>query len=383
MWRVMAIRADSIWRLVTYAGSSAWMANSPKLIAVPPLALPERLGWCCLRCLTRRGISMASGPLFRSRSVLCCRVLGGGGLGRSGRLGAGHLGDRRLGSGLARGHRDGALGGGALGGVGDRTGRRLGGSPAGLGATGGRAGRAGTALGALGALTTLLTLREGLEGLPLGTRAAGIALVDPHLDADATEGGAGLVDAVVDVRAQRVQRHPALAVELRPAHLGTAEAAGALHPDALGARAQRGLHALAHRAAERHPAGQLLGDALRDELSVDLGVAHLEDVELHLLAGELLELGPDAVRLGATAADDDARPRGVDVDTDPVTRALDLDAADARPLHALRHELADRHVLLDVVAVALTRLGPGGEPTALVLRGDAEAEPVRVDLLPH
>src|SRR4051794_35431568 len=64
MWRVMAIRADSIWRLVTYAGSSAWMANSPKLIAVPPLALPDRLGWCCLRCLTRRGMSTCQPSVF-------------------------------------------------------------------------------------------------------------------------------------------------------------------------------------------------------------------------------------------------------------------------------------------------------------------------------
>src|SRR4051795_13207197 len=56
--RVIAIRADSICRLVTYAGSSAWMPYSPKVTRVPPLAAPERFGWCCLRCLTRRGISM-------------------------------------------------------------------------------------------------------------------------------------------------------------------------------------------------------------------------------------------------------------------------------------------------------------------------------------
>src|SRR5262249_37757842 len=57
MCRVMAIRADSICRLVTYAGSSAWMPYSPKVTRVPPLAAPVRPGWCCLRCLTLRGIS--------------------------------------------------------------------------------------------------------------------------------------------------------------------------------------------------------------------------------------------------------------------------------------------------------------------------------------
>src|SRR6478672_9107862 len=89
MCRVMAIRADSICRFVTYAGSRAWIANSPKLISVPPLALPDRFGWCCLRCLTRRGMSIGSDPLLRSG------VLDGRRLGHS-RLDRGGLDDRRL-----------------------------------------------------------------------------------------------------------------------------------------------------------------------------------------------------------------------------------------------------------------------------------------------
>src|SRR5918995_7033382 len=60
MCRVIAIRADSICRLVTYAGSSAWMPYSPKLTLVPPLAMPVRSGWCCLRCLTLRGSNTSS-----------------------------------------------------------------------------------------------------------------------------------------------------------------------------------------------------------------------------------------------------------------------------------------------------------------------------------
>src|ERR1700712_237957 len=77
MCRVMAIRADSICRLVTYAGSRAWMPNSPNVTAVPPLAAPVRFGWCCLRCLTLRGMSMSA--------LLCVRC----GLGRALDRGAG------------------------------------------------------------------------------------------------------------------------------------------------------------------------------------------------------------------------------------------------------------------------------------------------------
>src|SRR6476620_4306860 len=229
------------------------------------------------------------------------------------------------------------------------------------------------------AVTARATRRARGSGL-LGSELLGrhVALVDPHLDADATEGGAGLVEAVVDLRTQRVQRDATLAVELGAAHLGAVETAGDLHADALGAGALRGLHALAHRATEGDTSGELLGDALGDQLAVDLGVLDLEDVELDLLARELLELAADAVGLGAAAADDDARPGGVDVDADPVTGALDLDLGDAGPLHALGHELADRDVFLDVVLVQLVGVPPG-----LVVRGDAEPEPVRVDLLTH
>src|SRR5439155_5804916 len=49
MCRVMAIRAASICRLVRYAGSSAWMPNSPNATRVPPFAEPCRSGWCGLR----------------------------------------------------------------------------------------------------------------------------------------------------------------------------------------------------------------------------------------------------------------------------------------------------------------------------------------------
>src|ERR1700724_120477 len=155
--------------------------------------------------------------------------------------------------------------------------------------------------------------QRGLLCLAAGPAGGCLALVDPDLHADPAEGGAGLVEAVVDVGPQRVQRDPALAVELRPGHLRAAQATRALDPDALGAALHRALDRLAHGPPERDPAGQLLGDPLGDQLGIDLGVLHLEDVQLDLLGGQLLQVAADAVRLGAAAADDDTRPGGVDV----------------------------------------------------------------------
>src|SRR5215831_8193424 len=60
-----------------------------------------------------------------------------------------------------------------------------------------------------------------------------VAVVDPDLDADGAERRARRRGGVVDVGAQRVQRHASLAVLLDPRHLGAAEAAAALDADAL------------------------------------------------------------------------------------------------------------------------------------------------------
>src|SRR4249920_1635652 len=313
MCRVMAIRAASICRLVTYACSSAWIPYSPKFTWVPPVALPVRCGRCCFLCLTLRGMSMSSALLARA---------GASGLG-------GPAPPLRLTRRTLR----------PLLGCGPQRGR--------------------------------LCLTPG----PTGRR---LALIDPDLHADPAEGGAGLVEAVVDVRTQRVQRHPALAIELGPGHLRAAETARALHPDPLGAALHRALDRLAHGPPEGNPAGQLLGDALSDQLGIDLGILHLEDVQLDLLGGQLLQVTANAVRLGAAAADDDTGPGGVDVHPYPVPGPLDLDLGDAGPLHAALQHAPDRHVLGDVFLVQLV-----GVPAALEVGGDAQPEPVRVHFLSH
>jgi nitrite reductase/ring-hydroxylating ferredoxin subunit len=68
-------------------------------------------------------------------------------------------------------------------------------------------------------------------GLPasvviVGGGAAGhdLALVDPALHADPAKRGGGLVEAVVDIGAQRVQRDPTVGVALGARHLGAAQA---------------------------------------------------------------------------------------------------------------------------------------------------------------
>src|SRR3954447_12590398 len=221
--------------------------------------------------------------------------------------------------------------------------------------------------------------RRLADDLVVGHRLVGedVALVEPHLHADTTRRRPRLAEPVVDVGAQRVQRHPTLAVPLGAAHLGTAEAARALHLDAERAGALGVLHGALHGPAEGDAVGQLVGHTLGDQGGIELGVLDLDDVELDLwVAGDLGDQRAQLVGLGAAATDHDARAGGVDVDADLVTRALDLDAADRGGLHAPHDRLPDLPVLGEVILVLAL-----GEPAALPVGGDAEPVPVRVDLL--
>src|ERR1700683_3169740 len=358
-WRVMAIRAASIWRAVSQPGSVAWIPKSPKATEVPPLAAPVRRPRCVLRCLTFLGINMSVGlpaevrrlvvfvvlalhllvavqlalqlvGLGRLRQQVGHRLLGlllGRGLSACGACGAFDVSDVLdvlsafgalevlnrelidLGDHLNRQLIDFALVARAV--IVGALGREAFGPPA-AAAGGDEAARPALARrlsDGHGGFTCDLVLDGDLVG-------QNVALVDPHLHADAAGRGAGFAEAVVDVGPQRVQGDAALAVLLLARHLGTTEAARALDLDALGAGLLHGLDGPLHGPAEGHPAHQLVADALGDEGSVELRLLDLLDVQLNpvLQPGDLLELLLEPVGLGAAAADDDTGARRVDVD---------------------------------------------------------------------
>src|SRR5438445_786141 len=119
------------------------------------------------------------------------------------------------------------------------------------------------------AALAVLARRRRRRGLHLGQVGAGVALghdlalVHPALDADAPERRARLVEAVVDVGAQRVQRDAPVGVGLGARHLRAAQAPADLDLAALGARAHGARERALHRAPEGDAVLQLLGDRLR------------------------------------------------------------------------------------------------------------------------
>src|SRR5262245_58105309 len=126
-----------------------------------------------------------------------------------------------------------------------------------------------------------LTLARRLGAAPRRAlaRRKNLTLEDPALHADLAVRGHRLGEAVLDVGAERVQRHAALAVPLVARHLGAAEAARRGDADALGTELHRRLNRLLHGATEGDATLELRRDVLGDELRVGLGLADLLDVQ--------------------------------------------------------------------------------------------------------
>src|SRR5438046_3629553 len=227
----------------------------------------------------------------------------------------------------------------------------------------------------------LTRLGISTRGVLSGFRRRGaqhFALEDPDLDADGPVRRVGGREPVVDVRADRMERHAAVAVPLLARDLAAAQPPRARDPDAVGAQAQRGGDRLLHGAAERDTLLELERHVLRHELGVELGVDDLLNVEIDLLARPRLQLVLQLLHLRALPADDDARPGRRDRDPRPVGRALDVDLGDTRVIELILDIAPDLHVLVQQICVALRR-EPAGAPRPR--RTESEAD--RMRLLAH
>src|SRR5262245_5692859 len=206
-----------------------------------------------------------------------------------------------------------------------------------------------------------------------------LALEDPHLHADHAVGGLGEAIAEIDVGAQRVQRHASLAVPLHAGDLRAAEPARTVDADAEGTQPDRRLHRALHGAAERHPALELLGDGLCHQRRVDLGLSHLDDIEVYLRGGEPGEFSPQLFDIGPLLADQHAGPGRVDRHAALLVRALDNDFGNPRLALLLQDVIADVHVLVQQAAI----LAAVGEPAAIPRAVDADPQTDRIDLETH
>ena len=150
----------------------------------------------------------------------------------------------------------------------------------------------------------------------------------PHLDTAGSVSGTSSGDAIVDVGAQRMQRHAAFAVPLHPRDLGPAQPATNRDPNSERAEAHRRLHRAFHGTTEGNPSFQLLGDIFRHQLRLDLRLADFDDVQLDLALGHGGKLLANPLDVGALLADHHAWPGRMDDDPRLLGRAFNRDPAD-------------------------------------------------------
>src|SRR6266700_2396578 len=154
------------------------------------------------------------------------------------------------------------------------------------------------------------------------------ALEDPDLDAAGAERGERGRNPVVDIGAQRVQRHAAFAIPFHARDFGAAQATRAVDTNAFGAKAHRRLHCALHGAAECDATLELLGDRFGDQSGVELGLADFDDVDDDVGIGDVGDLLAQLVDVGALLADHDAGTRRVNRHPALLVRTLDHDARD-------------------------------------------------------
>src|SRR6476620_4805951 len=168
-----------------------------------------------------------------------------------------------------------------------------------------------------------------------------LALEDPDLDAAGAERGERGRHPVIDVGAQCVHRHTALAIPFHARDFGAAETARAVDTNAFGAETHRRLHSALHRAAERDAALELLRDRFGNQRGVELGFADFNDVDDDVGGGDVGNALAQLVDVGALLADHDAGPRRMDRHAALLVRTLDHDPGDSRLLELLVQHLAD------------------------------------------
>src|SRR6266403_1678109 len=205
------------------------------------------------------------------------------------------------------------------------------------------------------------------------------ALENPDLDAAGAERGERGRNPVVDVGAQRMQRHAAFAIPFHARDSGAAETARAVDTNALGAKTHRRLHRALHGAAERDAALELLRDRFGDQRGVEFRLADFDDVDDDVGGGDVGNALAQLVDVGALLADHDAGTRRVDRHAALLVRTLDHDSRDRRLLQFLVQHFADLDILVQQLAVFVL----AGVPTGIPRPVDAETQPDWIDLLTH
>src|SRR5437870_1300303 len=178
-----------------------------------------------------------------------------------------------------------------------------------------------------------------------------LAAIDPNLYSDDAESRSRLSKSVIDIRAQRVKRKPALQVPFGARDLGAIQPSRHANLDPLRAKPLSVLDRSPHRSPESDSLLELLRDLLSLKLCVKLGLMDLLNVDVNFAPGAVFDFFFELVDLGPFASDDYAGSRSVDDYLQLVGRTLDVDVRDARARKPTLQFLLQLQVFVQQVGV--------------------------------
>jgi hypothetical protein len=120
-----------------------------------------------------------------------------------------------------------------------------------------------------------------------------------------------LCQSIVDICAQGVQGYLALDLFLGAGDFRATQTATTDNFNAFGVRAHGFLHCLLHCAAKRYTFLQLFRDTAPNQISIQFGLANLQDIQAHTLFGLCLEHSAQSINLFTAFANDDTRFGGM------------------------------------------------------------------------
>src|SRR5690606_29131646 len=153
----------------------------------------------------------------------------------------------------------------------------------------------------------------------------------------------------MDLSGQGRRGPTTLARPLGPRDFTAGKSATDLAPDAFRALSQGVLYRTLHGATEHHTTLKLAGHTGRNEFCVEIGLADLFDVDMDGNAHHIGNFLTQPINILALLTNHNARTRRMNCDSRILRRTLDRDLADRRLLQALFQELANSHVVQQVL----------------------------------
>ena len=206
-----------------------------------------------------------------------------------------------------------------------------------------------------------------------------LAFEDPDFDTANSISGHGFGHAIINIGAQCMQRHSALAIPFGTGNFSTAETATAIDTNAQSTQAHGRLHGALHGATETDTALKLLRDAFCNQLCINLRFTHFNNVQHHFAIGHFADALFQLLNVSAFFTDDDTGAGRVNGDAAFFMRALNHHARNTGLTQVFEQHGADFQIFMQQIGVFALICIPARLPSAV----DAEAHANRINLLSH